>query len=55
MEGMPRASFSAKLFTVKLPMRVDFRFNDTILPQPTIVKYPSLLDLPASTLKGYTP
>lgn len=49
------ASFSAKLFTAKLPMRIDFGFSDTILPQPAIVKYPTLLDLPAPKLKGYTP
>jgi hypothetical protein len=49
------ASFSAKLFTAKLPMRIDFGFSDTILPQPAIIKYPTLLDLPAPTLKGYTP
>nr|WP_166158066.1 nucleotidyl transferase AbiEii/AbiGii toxin family protein [Neochlamydia sp. AcF84]NGY95883.1 hypothetical protein [Neochlamydia sp. AcF84] len=49
------ASFSAKLFTAKLPMRIDFGFSDTILPQPAIVKYPTLLDLPAPTMKGYTP
>ncbi|WP_044882501.1 nucleotidyl transferase AbiEii/AbiGii toxin family protein [Neochlamydia sp. EPS4] len=49
------ASFSAKLFTAKLPMRIDFGFSDTILPQPAIVKYPTLLDLPAPTLEGYTP
>lgn len=49
------AAFSAQLFTAKLPMRIDFGFNDTILPQPANVKYPTLLDLPAPELKGYTP
>ena len=49
------AAFSAQLFTAKLPMRIDFGFSDTILPQPAVVKYPTLLDLPAPELKGYTP
>ncbi len=49
------ATFSAQLFTAKLPMRIDFGFSDTILPQPAKVKYPTLLDLPAPELKGYTP
>ena len=49
------AAFSAHLFTAKLPMRIDFGFSDTILPHPAKVKYPTLLDLPAPELKGYTP
>lgn len=49
------AAFSAKLFTAKLPMRIDFGFSDTIFPHPVQVKYPTLLDLPAPDLKGYTP
>jgi predicted nucleotidyltransferase component of viral defense system len=49
------AAFSAQLFTAKLPMRIDFGFSDTILPHPAVVKYPTLLDLPAPKLKGYTP
>ena len=36
-------------------MRIDFGFSDTILPHPAVVKYPTLLDLPAPKLKGYTP
>lgn len=49
------AAFSAQLFTAKLPMRIDFGFSDTILPHPAKVKYPTLLELPAPELKGYTP
>lgn len=49
------AAFSAHLFTVKLPMRIDFGFSDTILPHPAKVNYPTLLDFPAPELKGYTP
>ena len=49
------ATFSAQLFTAKLPMRIDFGFSDMILPHPAEVKYPTLLDFPAPELKGYTP
>lgn len=49
------AAFPAQLFTAKLPMRIDFGFSDTILPHPAVVRYPTLLDLPAPELKGYTP
>jgi hypothetical protein len=49
------AAFTARLFTARLPMQIDFGFSDTILPQPASVKYPTLLDLPAPELKGYTP
>lgn len=49
------AAFSAQLFTAKLPMRIDFGFSDTILPYPAAFKYPTLLDLPAPELRGYTP
>ncbi len=48
------ASFSAQIFTAKLPMQIDFGFSDTILPKPVKIKYPPLLDLPAPELKGYT-
>lgn len=49
------AAFSAKLHTAKLPMRIDIGFSDLILPCPALVRYPSLLDLPAPELRGYTP
>ena len=49
------AAFSAQLFTATLPMRIDFGFSDTIFPHPAQITYPTLLDLPAPELKGYTP
>ena len=50
-----RASFTAKLFSARLPMRVDFGFSDSIFPQPSKLLYPTLLDFPNPELKGYTP
>lgn len=48
------ASFTAQLFTAKLPMRIDFGFSDSIFPKPTSLQYPVLLDFPKPKLKGYT-
>lgn len=49
------ATLLAKLFTANLHLRVDFGFNDTILPKPATITYPTLLDFPAPHLRGYTP
>ncbi|MBX7066369.1 MAG: nucleotidyl transferase AbiEii/AbiGii toxin family protein [Parachlamydiales bacterium] len=49
------ASFLANLFTAKIPMQIDFGFSDLILPNPAQIKYPTILNLPAPQLKGYTP
>lgn len=49
------ASFTAQLFSAKLPMRIDLGFSDAIFPKPSKVEYPVLLDFPQPNLKGYTP
>lgn len=49
------AAFTARLFTAKLPLRIDFGFSDMILPKPAEIIYPTLLNLPPPKLKGYTP
>ena len=48
-------SFTAHLYTAKLPMRIDVGFSDTIFPKPSALQYPVLLDFPKPKLKGYTP
>lgn len=48
------SSFSAKLFTTKMPVLIDIGFNDIIIPQPQPIKYPTLLGMPEPTLFGYT-
>lgn len=48
------SSFSAKLFTTKMPVLIDIGFNDIIIPKPQQIKYPSLLGMPEPTLLGYT-
>jgi len=48
------SSFVATLFTTKMPILIDIGFNDLIIPQPQQIQYPTLLDMPAPTLLGYT-
>ncbi|NNM42815.1 MAG: nucleotidyl transferase AbiEii/AbiGii toxin family protein [Chlamydiae bacterium] len=48
------SSFSAKLFTTKMPVLIDIGFNDIIIPKPQQILYPTLLDMPKPTLLGYT-
>ncbi len=48
------SSFSAKLFTTKMPVLLDIGFNDIIIPKPQQIKYPTLLGMPEPTLLGYT-
>lgn len=48
-----RCSFSAKLFTTKMPVLIDVGFNDEIIPQPKEIIYPTLLGMPQPVLKGY--
>lgn len=47
-------SFSAKLFTTKMPILIDIGFNDIVIPKPQQIKYPTLLGMPEPTLMGYT-
>jgi hypothetical protein len=48
------SSFSAKLFTTKMPILIDIGFNDIIIPKPQQIQYPTLLDMPQPNLLGYT-
>lgn len=47
-------NFSAKLFTIKLPVLIDIGFNDIIIPKPQKIQYPTLLGMPEPSLLGYT-
>lgn len=47
-------SFSAKLFTSKIPVLIDIGFNDMIIPHPKKISYPTLLEMPSPILLGYT-
>lgn len=48
------SSFSAKLFTTRMPVLIDIGFNDIVIPKPQQIKYPTLLGMPEPTLLGYT-
>lgn len=47
-------SFSANLFTTKMPLLIDIGFNDMIIPKPQKIVYPTLLEMPCPVLFGYT-
>lgn len=52
-EGV-RVNFLGFLEKSKIPMQIDIGFGDVIIPKPSEVDYPTLLDFPAPHLKGYT-
>lgn len=49
-----RSSFSANLFTTKMPILIDIGFNDVVIPNPQKILYPTLLGTPEPILLGYT-
>lgn len=51
-EGV-RVRFLATLAKARIPMQVDIGFGDIIVPEPTEVVYPTLLDFPAPILQAY--
>lgn len=48
------ANFLARLFRTKIPMQLDIGFSDIIIPSPQKICYPTLLEMPAPELLGYT-
>ena len=48
------SSFSAKLFTTKMPVLIDIGFNDIVVPKPQQIQYQTLLNMPEPNLLGYT-
>lgn len=52
-EGV-RVNFLGFLEKSKIPMQIDIAFGDVIIPKPSEVDYPTLLDFPSPHLKGYT-
>ena len=51
-EGV-RVRFYAMLAKARIPMQIDIGFGDVIVPGPTEVEYPTLLDFPAPILRAY--
>jgi predicted nucleotidyltransferase component of viral defense system len=51
-EGI-RVRFQAKLESTRIPLQIDLGFGDAVTPEPQAINYPTLLDLPAPSLRGY--
>ena len=51
-EGI-RVKFHAELAKARIPMQIDIGFGDVVVPGPTEVEYPTLLDFPAPVLQAY--
>jgi predicted nucleotidyltransferase component of viral defense system len=48
-----RANFRANLDTMVIPMQIDIGFGDKVIPEPSLVETPALLDYPAGRIYGY--
>ena len=51
-EGV-RVRFHPTLAKARIPMQIDIGFGDVIVPGPTEVEYPTMLDFPAPVLQAY--
>jgi hypothetical protein len=51
-EGV-RVTFQGLLDRARIPMQIDVGFGDVVVPAARVIHYPTLLDFPAPTLKGY--
>ncbi len=49
-----RIRLSAHLGNARIPMRIDVGFGDPLVPGPTVVRLPTLLDFPAPEVQGYS-
>lgn len=52
-EGM-RVRVQSNLGNARISLQIDIGFGDEIVPGPSRVAYPALLDFPSSELNGYT-
>ena len=52
-EGV-RVKFFGFLEKSEIPMQIDVGFGDVIVPKPSTIDYPTILDFPAPHLQGYT-
>jgi len=52
-EGV-RVTFVAYLEKARFAMQIDVGFGDVTIPDPLMTEYPTLLELPAPRLKGYS-
>jgi predicted nucleotidyltransferase component of viral defense system len=52
--GGVRVRFSCYLGKARVPMQIDVGFGDVLVPGPTDVHIPALLDLPPAKVQGYS-
>jgi len=52
-EGV-RVRFLAYLGNARIPMQIDIGFGDAVVPGPSLVRLPSILDFPPPELQGYS-
>jgi len=52
-EGV-RVRFIAYLSTARIPMQIDIGFGDPLVPGPSLVRLPAILDFPPPELQGYS-
>jgi predicted nucleotidyltransferase component of viral defense system len=52
-EGI-RVRFRGSLDTARIVIQLDIGFGDTVIPSPEPASYPTLLDLPAPHIRGYS-
>jgi len=52
-EGV-RVRFTAYLGTARIPMQIDVGFGDPLVPGPSLVRLPTVLDFPPPELQGYS-
>lgn len=52
-EGV-RVHFQGKLGTARISMQIDVGFGDAVVPAPVTMDYPTILDLPAPRIRGYS-
>ncbi len=52
-EGV-RVRFRGRLGTARVSMQIDVGFGDVVVPGPVAMEYPTILDLPAPRIRGYT-
>ncbi len=49
-----RVRFRGNLGTARVSMQIDVGFGDVVIPGPIMADYPTILDLPAPRIRGYT-
>jgi len=50
-----RTRFVGYLGNARITMQVDTGFGDSVFPAPALIDYPTILDLPAPSLRSYPP